>query len=283
MSDSTGSSSRRPGGRRPAGDRRRPEDRPRERDASAGPSTVSPARRVAYEVVSAVRESDAYANLLLPVRIRRAALSAQDAALATELAYGTLRMSGYYDRVIELAAGRPVTAIDAPILDVLRLSVHQLLSMRVATHAAVNEGVDMARAVGSRSATGFVNGVLRTVTRSEPDAWRERVLASAASADERLALEHSHPLWVLRALRQALAREGRADELEELLRADNRAPAVSLVALPGSRRWRRRTSSPRRSRPSARTSRAATRWTPRAWPRAASACRTRAPSSPPSR
>ncbi|MDO4142895.1 RsmB/NOP family class I SAM-dependent RNA methyltransferase [Clavibacter michiganensis] len=236
MSDSTGSPARRPEGRRTGGTRRpadrgsRPAD---DRSAVGGPSSVSPARRVAYEVVSAVRESDAYANLLLPVRIRRAALSAQDAALATELAYGTLRMSGYYDRVIELAAGRPVTAIDAPILDVLRLSVHQLLSMRVATHAAVNEGVDMARAVGSRSATGFVNGVLRTITRSEPAEWRQRVLDSAASDDERLALEHSHPLWVLRALRQALAREGRADELEDLLRADNAAPAVSLVALPG--------------------------------------------------
>ncbi len=238
MSDSTGSPARRPDGRRTGGARRaadrgsRPAD---DRSAVGGPSSVSPARRVAYEVVSAVRESDAYANLLLPVRIRRAALSAQDAALATELAYGTLRMSGYYDRVIELAAGRPVTAIDAPILDVLRLSVHQLLSMRVATHAAVNEGVDMARAVGSRSATGFVNGVLRTITRSEPAEWRQRVLDSAASDDERLALEHSHPLWVLRALRQALAREGRADELEDLLRADNAAPAVSLVAPPGPR------------------------------------------------
>lgn len=194
---------------------------------------VTPARRVAFDVVRAVHESDAYANLLLPVRIRRAALSTQDAALATELTYGTLRGMGYYDRVIEIAANRDVSRIDPPILDVLRISVHQLLSMRVAPHAAVHEAVALARLVGSQSATGFTNGVLRTVSRSEPAEWRERVLATAANDDERLSLEHSHPVWIVRALRRALARENRQAELVELLQADNRAPAVTLAALPG--------------------------------------------------
>ncbi|MCW2526900.1 MAG: methyltransferase, partial [Pseudonocardiales bacterium] len=49
----------------------------------------------------------------------------------------------------------------------------------------------------------------------------------------RLSLEHSHPIWIVRAFRRALAAEGRADELEALLEADNFAPRVSLVALPG--------------------------------------------------
>lgn len=199
----------------------------------SGAAVVQPARRIAYEVIAAVRESDAYANLLLPVKLERAKLHGADAALATELTYGTLRQRGYYDAVIEIAAGRPVEKIDPAILDVLRLGAHQLLSMRVAAHAAVDEAVNQARQVGSRSATGFVNGVLRTLSRSTPAEWRERVLATPRSADERLAVEHSHPAWVVRALRQALAAEGRADELEALLSADNVPPQVTLVALPG--------------------------------------------------
>jgi 16S rRNA (cytosine967-C5)-methyltransferase len=194
---------------------------------------IQPARRVAYEVISAVRESDAYANLLLPVRLDRAKLSGPDAALATELTYGTLRMLGYYDRVIELAARRPAGQIDAPILDVLRLGVHQLLSMRVAQHAAVDEAVSQAREVGSRSATGFVNGVLRTITRSTPDTWHSLVLDAATNDDQRLAAEYSHPVWIIRAFRRALAAEGREDEVVSLLEADNAAPHVSLAALPG--------------------------------------------------
>jgi 16S rRNA (cytosine967-C5)-methyltransferase len=199
----------------------------------SGSDFVQPARRVAYEVIAAVRESDAYANLLLPVRIKRAALNTADAALATELTYGTLRMQGYYDRVIALAAGRPVSAIDPAVLDVLCLGTHQLLATRVATHAAVNESVSLARQVASRSAVGFTNGVLRTISRTSPEEWRKRVLTAAESADDRLAAEYSHPVWVVRAFRQALRDEGRGDELAALLAADNTAPRVNMVALPG--------------------------------------------------
>jgi len=196
-------------------------------------SQPQPARRIALDVIMAVRESDSYANLLLPVRIGRAKLSAEDAGLATELTYGTLRMQGYYDRVIALAADREPDRIDPGVLDVLRLACHQLLSMRVAQHAAVDESVELAKTVGSRSAVGFVNGVLRTISRTDQAVWRERVLSQAQSGEERLALEYSHPLWVVRAFRQALTAEGREAELEALLAADNVAPRVSIAALPG--------------------------------------------------
>lgn len=196
-------------------------------------ATIQPARRIAFEVITAVRESDSYANLLLPTKIQRASLSTADAGLATELTYGTLRMMGYYDRVIEDASGRSVSAIDASILDVLRLGAHQLLSMRIPAHAAVNESVALARTVGSQSATGFCNGVLREITRHTPAEWRERVLDEATGANDRLAAEYSHPTWVIRAFRQSLRSEGRGDELEALLAADNLAPRVNLIALPG--------------------------------------------------
>jgi len=194
---------------------------------------VQPARRVAYDVIAAVRESDAYANLLLPSRIARAGLDSADAGLATELTYGTLRMQGYYDRVIARAAGRPVDRIDPPILDVLRLGAHQLLSTRVAPHAAVNESVVLARAVGSRSATGFTNGVLREIGRHSAEEWRERVLGDAKNPDDELSAVTSHPAWVVRAFRRALEAEGRGEELTQLLEADNRAPRVNMIALPG--------------------------------------------------
>ncbi|MBN9150338.1 MAG: rRNA small subunit methyltransferase B [Micrococcales bacterium] len=196
-------------------------------------SAVQPARRVAFEVIRAVSESDAYANLLLPVKLERAKLHGADAALATELTYGTLRQQGLYDRVIERAAGRPLERIDPPILDVLRLATHQLLSLRVAQHAAVDEAVSLARLVGSRSATGFVNGVLRTITRTAPDEWRSLVIGEQSTADDRLAAEFSHPVWIVRAFRQALAADGRDGDLDKLLSADNAAPGVTLAALPG--------------------------------------------------
>jgi len=191
------------------------------------------ARRVAYETIRAVHESDAYANLLLPTSIARAGLNTADAALATELTYGTLRRQGTYDAVIAIAADRPVHDIDPGVLDALRLGVHQLLSTRVASHAAVNESVELARGAGGRGAAGFANAVLRRVARDTPGDWMTHVAASARSDDEQLGLLFSHPVWVVRAFRRALAAEGRADELEALLTADNAAPRVTMAALPG--------------------------------------------------
>ena len=193
---------------------------------------VQSARRVAYDVIRAVTESDAYANLLLPGAITAAGLSPQDAGLATELAYGTLRRRGTYDAIISSAAGRDAADIDAPVLDAPRLGAHQLLATRVASHAAVNESVNLA-AAHSRGAAGFANAVLRRIARDTPGEWDERITAQARSDDERLGLRTAHPVWVIRAMRRALTAEGRADELEELLEADNVSPEVTLAALPG--------------------------------------------------
>jgi 16S rRNA (cytosine967-C5)-methyltransferase len=196
-------------------------------------SGAQDSRRVAYETIRAVNEADAYANLLLPKAISRAGLDTADAALATELTYGTLRRQGTYDAVIRIAADRSIQEIDPGVLDALRLGAHQLLSTRVASHAAVNESVELARSASGRSAAGFANAVLRRISRDTPGEWMARIAADARSDDERLGLVFSHPVWVVRAFRRALAAEGRADELEALLTADNASPRVTMAALPG--------------------------------------------------
>ena len=195
---------------------------------------VSPARLVAYDVLRDVDERDAYANLALPSRIRAANLGGRDAALATELVAGTLRGQGRYDRILELASGRSVDRIDERTLRVLRLGAHQLLAMRTASHAAVNESVELQRKVANPAAAGFVNGVLRSVGRATNDEWNDRIDEEADSADQALAARSSHPAWIVRALRDALRAEGRDSELEALLEADNTPPKVNLVLLPGA-------------------------------------------------
>ncbi|WP_367641272.1 RsmB/NOP family class I SAM-dependent RNA methyltransferase [Microbacterium sp. SYP-A9085] len=195
--------------------------------------TGTTARDVAYDVLRAVRADDAYANLLLPRMIERAGLAPADAALATELTYGTLRRQGTYDAVVAAAADRPVAEIDPQVLDALRLGVHQLMSTRIASHAAVNETVQQVRTSAGRPAAGFANAVLRRVSRDTPGQWLARIEQSARSDDERLSLRTAHPVWIIRALRRALAAEDRKDELDALLQADNAAPHVTMAALPG--------------------------------------------------
>ncbi len=189
-------------------------------------------RLLAWRVLRAVDAEDAYANLALAHHLREADLPARDAALSTELVGGTLRLRGLYDAVLATAAGRPVDRLDPPVLDVLRIGAHQLLSTRVPPHAAVSTSVALTRrAVGHRPA-GLVNAVLRRVAGHDRCAWVEQA-APAYEVDPlgHLAVAESHPRWVVEQLHLALGAD--LGETRRLLAADNQAPAVTLVARPG--------------------------------------------------
>jgi 16S rRNA (cytosine967-C5)-methyltransferase len=190
-------------------------------------------RALAFELLRRVAEDDSYANLLLPKLLSDAKVDSRDAGFIQELAFGTLRNKLLYEKVIELASAREIRTIDSHALIVLLLGAHQILGMRVPAHAAINESVNLAKQKASQSAAGFVNAVLRRISERSREQWIEKVLESADSADERLSLEYSHPLWIVKSLRAALESRGLGDSLEELLVADNTAAKVSVAALPG--------------------------------------------------
>ncbi|MFE7587184.1 RsmB/NOP family class I SAM-dependent RNA methyltransferase [Streptomyces gardneri] len=195
-----------------------------------------PVRMLAFEALRAVDERDAYANLVLPPLLRKARekgdFDGRDAALATELVYGTLRRQGTYDAIISACIDRPLREVDPPVLDVLALGAHQLLGTRIPTHAAVSASVELARVVLGDGRAKFVNAVLRKISQQDLDAWVAQVAPPYdKDAEDHLAVVHSHPRWVVSALWDALG-GGRAG-IEDLLEADNERPEVTLVARPG--------------------------------------------------
>ncbi len=208
-----------------------------ERRPSERARTADSARLAAYTGMRAIAQG-AYANLELPRVLREKRVSGRDAAFATELVYGATRLRGRYDPIIAAAADRPLSKIDPGVLDILRLGAHQLLGMRVPSHAAVDSSVALARQVNGIGASGFVNAVLRRIDRMPVEEWVSTVTQGLPPI-EALALETSHPEWVVKALRAALLGHGAATpdsvdaELAELLAADNAPAKVSLVARPG--------------------------------------------------
>jgi 16S rRNA (cytosine967-C5)-methyltransferase len=192
------------------------------------PRTADP-RRTAYDVLAAVRDRAAYANLLLPRLLADRQLAGRDAALATELAYGTLRGQGTYDAVLSTCSDRPLEKLDPPVLDVLRLGTHQLLSTRVGAHAAVATSVDLARSVAGPRVSGYVNAVLRRVATRDLDAWLDIVAPDQATdPDGNLAVRFSHPQWIVAAYRAALG-----DSAASLF-SDASGTAVTSTAVTGT-------------------------------------------------
>ncbi|MGL4305880.1 MAG: RsmB/NOP family class I SAM-dependent RNA methyltransferase [Mycobacteriaceae bacterium] len=202
-------------------------------DQSLGSAAVGDKARVAArDVLRAVRERDAYANLVLPGLLRERGINGRDAAFATELAYGACRAQGLLDAVLEQCAGRSVAEIDGGLLDILRLGTYQLLRTRVSSHAAVSTSVDLARSEYGSGRSGFVNAVLRRVSEKTQEQWVQ-TLAPSVSKDPlgSLAFVHAHPRWIAQAFADALGEQ--AGELERALIADDSRPAVHLVARPG--------------------------------------------------
>jgi 16S rRNA (cytosine967-C5)-methyltransferase len=179
-----------------------------------------------------VADREAYANLLLPRLLAERSMSGRDAALATELAYGTLRGLGAYDAVLAACSDRPLDKLDPPVLQVLRLGAHQLLATRVGAHAAVATSVDLARAVAGPRVSGYVNAVLRRVSTRDLDQWLAIVAPDPESdRDGYLAIRYSYPRWIIGAYRDALADAARS-ELTAALAAGNERPRVTMAAFP---------------------------------------------------
>ena len=126
------------------------------------------ARAVALEVVRRVADEGAYSNRLLPAALARSGLDQRDRALATELAYGTLRHVPELDAAIGARAARPIARMSPGARAALRIGAYQLLHMRIPAHAAVGETVGV---VVPRE-RGFVNAILRRLAKEPPEPAR---------------------------------------------------------------------------------------------------------------
>ncbi len=186
------------------------------------------ARRAAFDALRAVNGEGAYANLTLPPLLRERGLSGRDAAFATELLAGTCRWQGSYDVIIAAAGGRALNQLQPAVVDLLRLGVHQILSMRIRVPAAVAATVDLAAATVGERVTGLSNAVLRRVAAKSLDEWFDELSKGLDDLDQ-LALRTAHPRWIVEAYADLLPEP----EVAEALAANNVSPDISLAVRPG--------------------------------------------------
>ena len=182
---------------------------------------LDPARAAALDVLKAVRVDRAYTNLVLPAVIRHYGLEGRDAAFATELASGTIRRRGTYDAILAACIDRPLSKVEAKVLDALRVGTHQLLSMRVPDHAAISTTVDLVRARVSTGAGNFVNAVLRSVSEHDLDEWIEPGHARRARLPDPVRRDRLQPPGVGR---RRAARGGRPGRAARAARRRQREP-----------------------------------------------------------
>jgi 16S rRNA (cytosine967-C5)-methyltransferase len=186
-------------------------------------------RLLAFDLITEVNRNEGYSNLLLPAALSASSLEDRDRNLVTELVYGTLRMQGKHDWILAQISDRPWGEVDAGIVDVARMGVHQIHELRIPDHAAVSATVEVARKRLGESKASFVNALLRSVTRKSLDEWFSP-LDQMQDKVERLSIQYSHPQWIISAYFDLL-KDWQSVEAEL---ATNNIPALpTLVSWPG--------------------------------------------------
>jgi len=150
------------------------------------------ARETALEILKEVNQDGKYANISLKENLRGRSLTGRDAAFVTQLVYGTLEKQIAIDYFLKKFA--TFKRVNPWIINILRLGAYQILYLdRVPDSAACNEAVKLCKKHGLFALQGFVNGILRNVSRS-----KEKLLSDITSlpSAERLSLRYSYPLWL---------------------------------------------------------------------------------------
>ncbi|MDP4096819.1 16S rRNA (cytosine(967)-C(5))-methyltransferase RsmB [Paenibacillus sp. P96] len=187
---------------------------------TGGPRQMS-AREVALNILAGIEQEGAYSNLELNKSLQQARLSSADAGLVTELVYGTTARRNTLDYFLNRFVQKGAAKLQPWVRSLLRMSAYQIVYLdRIPDHAVVSEAVNLAKRRGHQGISGMVNGVLRSMLR-EPE---KLLLPDNLSAVERIALEHSHPEWLVK---RWIAQYGE-ETAEAICRANNEPPAVSV-------------------------------------------------------
>jgi 16S rRNA (cytosine967-C5)-methyltransferase len=178
------------------------------------------AREVALEILTRVEQDKSYSNLLLNQMLQKHPLERQDAGLVTEIVYGTIQHLNTLDYFLNRFTAKGIHKLEPWARSILRLSLYQIVYLeRIPSHAIVNEAVNIAKKKGHQGISGMVNGILRNVIRRKD----ELVIPPGLPVIERIALQHSHPQWMVS---RWVAQFGE-ESAELICQANNHPPKAS--------------------------------------------------------
>ncbi|SDY74302.1 16S rRNA (cytosine967-C5)-methyltransferase [Evansella caseinilytica] len=150
-------------------------------------------REATLDILLKIEQRQAYSNLLVNETIKKAGLPQKDVPLLTELVYGTLQRQLTLDFYLTPFSKRPLERLEKWVHLLLRLTLYQMIYLdRVPDRAAIHEAVEIAKKRGHKGIAGTVNGILRTIQRSDlPD------IDALETEVDRLAVKTSHPQWLI--------------------------------------------------------------------------------------
>lgn len=184
---------------------------------------IDKAREVALKILYKIDVDNAYSNIVLDEMINqnKNKLNEKDIGLISEIVYGVTTWRLTLDTIIKKYSKIRLKKISPWILNILRMSIYQIVFLdKIPKSAAVNEGVNLSKRYGHKSSSGFVNAILRKVTKQD---YEE--LFNIENVEERISKIYSIPEWIIEELKQ----EGmEINKIEEICKNSNIKPKVSI-------------------------------------------------------
>lgn len=170
-------------------------------------------REVALEILISIEKNQSYSNLLLNKSIETHKLNPKDTGLLTELVYGTIQRRDALDYFMDPFLKKK-NKIEKWVKNLLRLSLYQMVYLdRIPERAAIFEAVEIAKRKGHKGISSMVNGVLRSIQREGVPSLDE-----IKDPVERIAVETSHPVWLVKRWADQMGIEEARRMCEENLR-----------------------------------------------------------------
>jgi len=148
-------------------------------------------RKIAVSVLLKIENDGAYSNLILSQTLKNTDLDNKDKSLVSALVYGVLDRKITLDYILGKFMKTPVKKTAPFTLCVLRVALYQIMYMdKIPDSAAVNEAVKLVKNSKENRNSGFVNGVLRQVLRSEISLPQDDSISA-------LSVRYSCPVWII--------------------------------------------------------------------------------------
>ena len=184
---------------------------------------IDRAREVALKILYRVDKDNAYSNIALNevLEQNRENLNEKDIGLISEIVYGVTTWKLTLDEIIKKYSKIRLKKISIWILNILRMSIYQIIFLdKIPKSAAVNEGVNLAKRYGHKSSSGFVNAILRKVTKQDYEDFYK-----ITNTIEKIQKTTSMPKWII----EELLNEGlELEKVEKICNASNQRPKISI-------------------------------------------------------
>ncbi|NLT09793.1 MAG: 16S rRNA (cytosine(967)-C(5))-methyltransferase RsmB [Ruminococcus sp.] len=167
-------------------------------------------RYIAVKLLTKTFGSSSYSNIQLSAGLDSSGLDDRGKKLCSAVYYGVIQRRISLDHVIDRLSKRPISKMDAAVVNILRSGIYQIAYMDgVPDNAAVNESVGLAKKFGKTSAAGMVNAVLRNFIR------QGKLICDDVSDDDRaLSVRYSCPEELVKSLTSDYGRDFAVSFLE---------------------------------------------------------------------